>query len=177
MAAHPADGPTEGGDNSARLEIGPSAEAGHRRTQTPTNYPGRRVHPLEAKLTQPGATVINVVEISGTLTTDPTLADVGAGSLRADFTVAVPNVRYDRRTNTDVIDTAFIRVVSWEKPAEVAAALHRGCVVWVRGELTQEEVTDPRGRKERKTKVRAAVVSVIRVAEPPAPAADDYPTF
>lgn len=121
--------------------------------------------------------MINVVEISGTLTTDPTLADVGASSLRADFTVAVPNVRYDRRTNTDVIDTAFIRVVSWEKPAEVAAALHRGCVVWVRGELTQEEVTDPRGRKERKTKVRAAVVSVIRVAEPPAPAADDYPTF
>jgi single-stranded DNA-binding protein len=121
--------------------------------------------------------VINVVEISGTLSADPTLVDAGASSIRCDFTLAVPNVRYDRRTNTDVIDTAFIRVVSWEKPAEVAAVLHKGCVVHVRGELTQEEVTDARGRKERKTKVRAATVAAIRIAPPPAPTDGDYPTF
>jgi single-stranded DNA-binding protein len=60
----------------------------------------------------------------------------------------------------------FARVVCWEDVAEQAAKLSKGCVVHVKGQLTQQEITDSQGRKDRKTKVRALVVSVIRTPEP-----------
>lgn len=121
--------------------------------------------------------MINVVELSGTLSTDVKLADVGTDLIRAEFTLAVPSVRYDRRTNTDVVETAFIRVVAWEEPAAAAVRLHKGCSAHIRGELVQQEVETARGRKERKTSVRAVIITPLRITQPAPTTEDDYPTF
>lgn len=106
--------------------------------------------------------MINVVELAGTLTTDPELHDLPSGALRAEFTVAVKGVRWDRATGCDVMESVFVRVVCWEDCAEGVARISKGTAVHVRGQLTQQEVTDSAGRKDRKTKVRGLVVSVVR---------------
>lgn len=121
--------------------------------------------------------MINVVEISGTLSTDVKTSDVGTDLIRSEFTLAVPSVRYDRRAGADTIETAFIRIVAWEVPAEVAVGLHKGCSAWVRGELVQQEVETTRGRKERKTSVRAVVINPLRITRNTPNPEDDYPTF
>lgn len=106
--------------------------------------------------------MINVVQLAGTMIKDPDLVDLRSGSLRADFTLAVKSVRYDRESGCDTIDSCFISCQAWESSAELIAALHKGCVVMVVGQLTQQE-TDKDGRKERKTKVRVLTVSPIRI--------------
>lgn len=126
--------------------------------------------------------MINLVTIGGNLTDDPDLRDAANGALCAEFTLASKGVRFDRRQNADVIDQVFVRVVAWEDAAEVVARIGKGAVVLVTGQITQQEV-EKNGRKERKTKVRALTVQVVRTpledraATPaPAPAGDDqYP--
>lgn len=110
--------------------------------------------------------MVNVVEVAGVLTGDPELVDAKSGSFRAEMTVAVKQVRWDRVTERDVVEQVFVRVVCWEDVAEQVARLTTGSVVWVRGQLTQQEVTDSQGRKDRKTKVRGLVVSVVRTPDP-----------
>lgn len=94
------------------------------------------------------------------------MVDAKSGSFRAEMTVAVKQVRWDRVTERDVVEQVFVRVVCWEDVAEQVARLTQGSVVWVRGQLTQQEVTDSQGRKDRKTKVRGLVVSVVRTPDP-----------
>ncbi|MGH7743273.1 MAG: single-stranded DNA-binding protein [Candidatus Dormibacteria bacterium] len=106
--------------------------------------------------------MINTVEVAGTLTDDPDCRDLKSGALLVEFTVAVKGVRWDREAQCDVIESVFVRVQAWEDVAEVVAPLAKGTVVVVRGQLTQQEVTDSAGRKDRKTRVRALVVDVVR---------------
>lgn len=111
--------------------------------------------------------MINVVELAGALTEDPELHDLASGALRAEFTIAVKSIRWDRASGCDVIDQVFPRIVAWEDVAEQAAKLIKGSVVHVRGQITQQEVTKD-GKTDRKTKVRALVVSVVRTPSEPA---------
>jgi single-stranded DNA-binding protein len=123
--------------------------------------------------------VINVVQLGGALVSDPDLRDTQSGAFCAEVTVACKSVRYDRVAGVDVIDQVFARVIAWEDTAEVLARLVAGTVVLVTGQLTQQAVTRD-GHTERKTKVRALVVQVVRT--PPADRAvvsfsgdDSYP--
>lgn len=124
--------------------------------------------------------MINTVQLGGSLKDDPDLVDARGGSLRADFTVVVNNVRYDRSLGSPMLEPVFIRCVAWEDTAEVVARLGKGAVVLVTGQLTQQETTGRDGTKERKTKVQALTVQVVRT--PPADRAvestagdDSYP--
>lgn len=106
--------------------------------------------------------MINTVEIAGTLTEDPDCRDLKSGALLVEFTVAVKGVHWDRESRCDVIESTFIRCQAWEDVAELVAPLTKGVVVHVRGQLTQHEVTGRDGKTDRKTRVRALVVNVIR---------------
>lgn len=122
--------------------------------------------------------MINKVEVCGALVTDPDLRDTQTGMFCAEFTVACKSVRYDRATGSDVVDSVFVRVVAWEDVAVTVAGLLKGTVVLVTGRLTQQEIVGPDGRKERKTKVQALVVQVVRTPapDPSSDAGDDrYP--
>lgn len=105
--------------------------------------------------------MINVVEIAGTLMADVELKTTQGGAVLAPFTVAVKGVRWDRDAGCDTIEQAFIACVAWEDVAEEMSRWVKGSTVHVRGQLTQQEVTTG-GKTERKTKVRALVVSLIR---------------
>jgi single-stranded DNA-binding protein len=102
-----------------------------------------------------------MVEIAGTLMADVELKTAGTGAVLAPFTVVVKGVRWDREAGCDVIEHAFISCIAWEDVAEEMSRWIKGTAVHVRGQLTQQEVTIG-NRTERKTKVRALVVSLIR---------------
>jgi single-strand DNA-binding protein len=106
--------------------------------------------------------VINTVEIAGTLVKDINLETTHGGAVLAPFTVVVKGVRWDREAGCDVIEQVFISCIAWEDVAEDMSQWVKGTVVHVRGQLTQQEITTPDGKKERKTKVRALVVSLVR---------------
>jgi single-stranded DNA-binding protein len=106
--------------------------------------------------------VINTVEIAGTLVKDIELEKTHGGAVLAPFTVAIKGVRWDRAAGCDVMEQVFVSCLAWEDVAEGMFQWIKGTVVHVRGQLTQQEITTPDGKKERKTKVRALVVSLIR---------------
>lgn len=116
--------------------------------------------------------MINLVQLVGSVVKDPEMFDTRNGGLGAEFTVAVKSVRFDRATGRDVIDQVFIRCQAWEDTAGQVGVLPAGTVVMVTGQLTQQEV-EINGRKERKTKVRALKVDVIRTPPPARPVDDD----
>lgn len=105
--------------------------------------------------------MINLVRLGGTLIKDPVIRDGGRDLLVAEFTVASKRVRFNASTRTDEIDQVFISCMAWEDAAEQVARLGQGAVVLVEGQLTQMEV-ERNGKKERKTKVQALVVQVVR---------------
>lgn len=118
--------------------------------------------------------MINRVEIAGTLKADAELIDTPSGALRAEATVILKDVRYDRRTNADVVETSFIRLTAWEDIAEALGVLAQGTVVHITGQLTQQEVRGRDGKADRKTRVRVLVLNVIRTPRPvPTAAAGD----
>jgi single stranded DNA-binding protein len=121
--------------------------------------------------------VINLVTLGGALVADPELRDTRSGSIVAEATVACKSVRFDRAAGTDVVDSVFARVIAWDDTAEVLARLGSGAVVLVTGQLTQQEVEGRDGKKDRKTKVRALTVQVVRTPlEGRLPPGDDrYP--
>lgn len=120
--------------------------------------------------------MLNLVQLGGTVLKDPDLRDARGGTFCAEFTVAIKSVRFDRAVGADVMDQVFVRCIAWEDVAEqVTALVHQGSVVLVTGQLTQQEITGKDGRKERKTKVQALSVQVVRT--PPSskssPSGDD----
>lgn len=106
--------------------------------------------------------VLNEVRIVGALVKDPDRRETPSGCLVTEMTVAVKQVRWDREAGCDVIEQVFLAVVGWEDVAATMRGLCQGTVVHVTGQLTQQEITDADGKKNRKTKIRAWVVDVIR---------------
>lgn len=108
---------------------------------------------------------MNRVEIRGGLTRDPSMKVVGDGLHLLEFTVAVNGTRYDRETRGTVVKTTYVSVQAWGTVAdEIVAAyqLTKGDEVYVLGELDQHEIEKSDGTKDRKTRVTAFRVDVIR---------------
>lgn len=93
---------------------------------------------------------------------DPQMRDTHRGALMTEFTVVVKGVRWDPQGECDVIEQAWVGCVAFEDVARAVGVLGQGTVVHVTGEITQQEVELPNGKKDRKTKVRALVVNVVR---------------
>lgn len=120
---------------------------------------------------------MNRVEIAGILLKEPELEDVGERAVRATLTVIVKHVRYDRRTEADIVETVFVRVQAWEDVAELVTPWQKGAFVHIVGELTQQEVEVSRGKKERKTHVRAMVATLVRTPPRPRIEPGEEPAF
>lgn len=106
--------------------------------------------------------MINEVRVAGTLAKDPVMRDTQGGALMTEFTVVVKGVRWDARAECDVIEQVWVGCVAFEDTARVVGVLSQGTVVYLVGQITQQEVDLGEGRKDRKTKVRALVVDVVR---------------
>ena len=113
---------------------------------------------------------MNRVEIRGGLTRDAEIRSVGSQNwLVAEFSVAVNGTKYDREQKTTVVTTTYVSVQAWTEIAEAladAGGLHQGDEVYVLGELTQHEHEKKDGTKERKTRVNAFRVDVLRRRRP-----------
>lgn len=121
--------------------------------------------------------MINLVQLGGSLKDDPELFDSPSGAMRAEATVICNNVRYEPGAGA-VLAPVFLRVIAWEDTAAVMARLGKGAVVLVTGQLTQQETVGKDGTKERKTKVQALTVQVVRTPpadRAPPPDDDQYP--
>lgn len=118
---------------------------------------------------------MNRVELSGTVTRDPEFPTSRRGDDGRDpglftyFTLAVASTRWDHHGKRRVIEDNFFSIIASEDVAEVVTRIRQGSAVHVVGELTQQEV-EKAGRKERKTKVRALVITILRT---PTGAGDD----
>lgn len=109
---------------------------------------------------------MNRVEIRGGLVRDVELKYVGqSGVACMEMTVAVNGTRYDSQQRTQVVKTTFVSVQVWGLKAEETAERYRlskGDEVYVLGELDQREVEKADGTKERKTRVTALLIDVLR---------------
>jgi single-stranded DNA-binding protein len=106
--------------------------------------------------------MVNEVRVAGTLAKDPVMRDTARGALMTEFTVVVKGVRWDPKAECDVIEQVWVGCVAFEDVARAVGLLGKGTVVHVTGEITQQEVDLGDGKKDRKTKVRALVVSTVR---------------
>jgi single stranded DNA-binding protein len=106
---------------------------------------------------------INRVEISGRLPRDPDyklFEDSGTSLCR--FTLAVRDAHWTRDRGEHVV-THWISVQAWGDLADaVADRYRRGDELHVVGQLVQEEVPAAGGKKDKKTRVRALVVTGVR---------------
>jgi single stranded DNA-binding protein len=109
---------------------------------------------------------VNRVEIRGGLTRDAEFRYVGhANTPLAEFVVAVNGARYDPERREQVVTTIFVSVQAWSTLAETVMerwALSQGDEVYVVGELDQREVEKRDGTKDRKTRVTAVHIDVLR---------------
>lgn len=107
---------------------------------------------------------INKVEISGGLIRDAELRFLPSGVAVVEFTIATNGARYDSKSREQVVTTQFTTVEAWAWLAEQVGemGLVKGEGVYVLGELTQQEREKQDGTKERKTRVRAAMVQPFR---------------
>lgn len=92
---------------------------------------------------------MNIVILSGRLTTDPELKTTQSGTPVCTFVLAV-----DRPTKDDNAD--FPTVVAWRETAEfVSRYLSKGRNIIVRGELRTRNYEDKQGNKRKATEVQA----------------------
>lgn len=126
----------------------------------------------------------NYVRIGGGLTKDPHYATTRHDSQMVGLTVAVNGARYDGATRQQVVTTEYISVIAFGTVAEqiVELGLGRGDTIVVEGELSQQEIEDADGKKDRKTRVQAWSVRVVssrqerqRQPGPPPPTAEPDP--
>lgn len=117
----------------------------------------------------------------GNLTADPELRFTQNGIAVANFTVAVTDRKFDRKTNEWVdADTLFLRCSVWRDPADnVSRSLRKGARVIVVGRLKQRSYEGRDGSKQTVTELevdeigpslRYATAQVARVDATPAPA-------
>lgn len=105
---------------------------------------------------------INRVEVSGRLPRDPDLKTFDSGTALCRFTVGVKEAHWTREKGDHVL-THWISVQAWGELGEsVADRYRRGDELHVVGQLTQEEVQGAGDKKDRKTRVRALVVTGVR---------------
>lgn len=125
---------------------------------------------------------LNKVLLIGNLTRDPELRYLTSGRAVATFSVAV-NRNYTTQSGEKKEDVTFIRVVTWDKRAEVCNEyLKKGSPVFVEGRLQTRTWEAQDGAKRSTTEVVASSIQFLnrgtgqRSTAPQgaeAPAADD----
>ena len=80
--------------------------------------------------------MLNKVMLIGRLTADPELKEVGGGSQKTDFRLAL-NRKYKDSSGTMQEEATFVPVSCWNKTAEnVAKYLGKGSLVYVEGRIS-----------------------------------------
>jgi single stranded DNA-binding protein len=142
----------------------------------------RRVRQRAVRHTTEGRSM-NRVELKGTLTKDAEFRFLQSGSALGECTVAVNGSRWDGERREHVVTTLYVAVQIWDQIAEHLMSeyegLDRGDEVYVVGELDQREFEKRDGTKDRKTRVRAHTVTVVRrrrTTQAPTQVASDAPS-
>lgn len=98
---------------------------------------------------------LNKVMIIGNLGKDPEIRYTPSGSAVANFSVAC-NRRYKTREGEQRDETEWVRVVCWNRQAEIAGQyLQRGSQVFVEGRLQTRSWEDQQGQTRYMTEVVA----------------------
>ena len=89
---------------------------------------------------------LNRVQIIGNLGRDPEMRYTQGGQAVTNFTVAVNRTRRDAQSGETIEDTAWFRVVAFDKLGEIADQyLRKGGQVYVEGRLQSRKYTDRDG--------------------------------
>lgn len=128
--------------------------------------------------------MLNRVILIGRLTADPELRYTQSGTAVTSFTLAVDRARSNKEGGRE---TDFIKIVAWQKLAELSAQyLRKGRMAAVDGRLQIRTYEDREGRKVRVAEVVAESVRFLDRGEatpggqngpkatPPAPRQPDY---
>ena len=103
--------------------------------------------------------MLNKIILIGRLTQDPELKYTNSGKAVATFNLAVNR---DRKNANGEKETDFIRIVVWQKLAElVAQYLHKGRLASVEGRLQIRQYDDKENRKVRVAEVIAEGVQFL----------------
>lgn len=103
--------------------------------------------------------MLNKIILIGRLTQEPELKYTNSGKAVATFNLAVDR---DRKNANGEKETDFIRIVVWQKLAElVAQYLHKGRLASVEGRLQIRQYDDKENRKVRVAEVIAEGVQFL----------------
>lgn len=107
----------------------------------------------------------NIVIISGRLTQDPEIREVGADKKKlAKIGIAHNQNYYGKGGNSR--NSIFIDAQIWEKPADyVEKYLHKGDVVAIEGSLCQENWKDKNGAFRSKLAIKVKSIQKLRFAK------------
>lgn len=97
---------------------------------------------------------LNKVMIIGNLGADPEMRYTPSGSAVANFNVACNRRWTNRQTGEQQEETEWVRVVLWERLAEIASQyLQKGSQIYVEGRLQTREWEDREGNRRWTTEV------------------------
>lgn len=104
---------------------------------------------------------INVVALTGRLGRDPETRSTQAGTAVANVSLAVSR-RFKSKDGQSSEDTTWVRLVFWDKLAELAGRyLTKGSQIAVRGELQERSWEDQSGQKRTMTEVRVHDLTLL----------------
>ena len=104
---------------------------------------------------------LNKVQVIGNLGRDPEMRFTANGNPMSTFNVAC-NRRYTTRDGEQRDDTEWVRVVCWERLAELAGQyLSKGSQVYVEGRLQTREWEDRDGNRRWTTEVVAREIQFL----------------
>lgn len=99
---------------------------------------------------------MNSITIIGNATKDGELSYTASGQARCQFSVAVNENWYDKKTNDWVENTQFFDVFIWREMAEnVAESVRKGDRVIVTGKLHRNDWEDADGNRKTRYDIRA----------------------
>lgn len=108
---------------------------------------------------------INRVMVTGRLTRDPEVRYTPSGHAVATLGLAV-NRPYKDAAGAWQEETAYLPVVLWDQPAELAGqVLKKGSALYVEGRLTSRSWETPEGQKRQVLEVRAERVQFLERPE------------
>lgn len=97
---------------------------------------------------------LNKVMIIGNLGADPEMRYTPSGAAVANFNVACSRRWTNRQTGEQQEETEWVRVVLWERQAEIASQyLQKGSQVYIEGRLQTREWEDREGNRRWTTEV------------------------
>lgn len=103
-------------------------------------------------------TGMNIVQLRGRLVRDPEIKDTQTGKKLMQFTLA-----YDTRSavDTEGSHSNFIRVIAWEKTAELFfPLLKKGMEVLINGELLHKRWKNAEGENRDNFEISAKVITI-----------------